>query len=227
MTHKIAHDSIDLLLEIMQTLRSPQGCPWDAEQTPESLAPYIIEEACELVDAIEGGNLEQIKDELGDLLLQVVFQAQIFSEREQFCFEDIAQGIADKLIRRHPHVFEDRNKKTGRVELDKQWEEIKQKESTQTKSCLADHLPGKLPALQHAQKLISKTHKIDRSDELPETGGVLSVISKQNAYDINLDEETIGQTIFAMTMLAHDAGIDAETALRKTTKKILLKLDNK
>jgi MazG family protein len=211
----------------MQTLRSPQGCPWDAEQTPESLAPYIIEEACELVDAIEGGNLEQIKDELGDLLLQVVFQAQIFSEREQFCFEDIAQGIADKLIRRHPHVFEDRNKKTGRVELDKQWEEIKQKESTQTKSCLADHLPGKLPALQHAQKLISKTHKIDRSDELPETGGVLSVISKQNAYDINLDEETIGQTIFAMTMLAHDAGIDAETALRKTTKKILLKLDNK
>ena len=107
MTQKNPHNGIDLLLEIMSTLRGPGGCPWDAEQTPESLAPYILEEACELIDAIEAGDKNEIMDELGDLLLQVVFQARIFEENGLFDFDDVANTISEKLIRRHPHVFKE------------------------------------------------------------------------------------------------------------------------
>ena len=93
------------LLATMHALRAPGGCPWDAAQTPESLAPYIIEEACESIEAIETGTPEMIADELGDLLLQIVFQAEIAAERGQFDFADVAAGINAKLVRRHPHVF--------------------------------------------------------------------------------------------------------------------------
>jgi uncharacterized protein YabN with tetrapyrrole methylase and pyrophosphatase domain len=98
MTHKYTQNKVDSLLKIMQTLRAPDGCPWDAEQTPESLTSYILEEACELIDAIEHGDQKLILDELGDLLLQVVFLAQIFDERGQFDFHDVAAGIAEKLV---------------------------------------------------------------------------------------------------------------------------------
>lgn len=214
------------LLEIMRALRAPKGCPWDIEQTPESLAPYIIEEACELVDAIEAGDPRHVCDELGDLLLQIVFQAQIFAERKQFAFNEVAQGIAEKLVRRHPHVFVDENNITERQELDQQWENIKRSESTHNKSCLADHLPSKLPALQYTQKLISKARKNNLDNKLPNYRDSFDHLTSQaQPVDTPELEEVIGQVLYQIARLACDAGVDAESALRKKAKNILGQLD--
>jgi len=227
MTHKNPHKSIDALLKIMRDLRAPDGCPWDAEQTPESLAPYILEEACELIDAIEEGDMELILDELGDLLLQVVFQAQIFSERRQFDFYDVSACIAEKLLRRHPHVFARENYDFTETELDTQWETIKRSEATHNKSCLADHLPGKLPALQRAQKMIARMNKAGRQDELTnfrEISEKTQWLADQDMA-VTVDEETLGLLLLQIVRISHDAGLDAESALRKTTRKLLQQLD--
>ncbi|MGK2907545.1 MAG: MazG family protein [Desulfuromonadales bacterium] len=228
MTHKNPRASLDALLDIMQALRAPHGCPWDAKQTPESLTPYILEEACELIDAIEEGSTELILDELGDLLLQVVFQAQIFNEQQQFDFHDVVAGIAEKLVRRHPHVF-DRDKPAVHVsELDKQWAAIKRSESTHNKSCLADHLPNKLPALQRAQKLVAKTCQAGRQSELPDADQklLLQMIGTKDGYEsCPLDEAALGQILFQLVRCAYDADLDAEAALRKTTQKTIKQLD--
>jgi MazG family protein len=229
MTHKDTLNSINYLLEIMQALRAPDGCPWDAQQTPESLTSFILEESCELIDAIEEGSLEHILDELGDLLLQVVFLSQIFSERKKFNFDDVASRIADKLVRRHPHVFE--QNKTGKViaELDKQWHDIKRSETTHRKNCMADHLPTKLPALQRTQKLVSSAYRAERQAELPNTDDDLlrKFIKLDDNTINNLDESTLGQALFLLVKLAHNANIDAEAALRKTTRQVIRHLDRK
>ena len=243
MTHKDTRNSVDSLLKIMQELRAPDGCPWDAEQTPESLASYILEEACELIEAIEEGNPEPILDELGDLLLQVVFQAQIFSERDQFDFYDVTTGIADKLVRRHPHVFnrdshvfnQDRSEmltdqldNQRATQLDKQWDKIKRSEATYNKTCLADHLPSTLPSLQRAQKLVSKAYRSDRLAELPSSHEKLlqRIIGAQDDNNnLQFDEDTLGLALFHLVRLAHDANIDAETALRKLTRKTIQEFD--
>jgi len=228
MAHKNTLNNMDSLLEIMQVLRAPNGCPWDAEQTPESLAPFILEEACELIDAVEEGTPEFIQDELGDLLLQVVFQAQIFNERGLFDFHDVASGIADKLVRRHPHVFDRENTKVHAAELDKQWDKIKQSEATHNKTCLADHLPSKLPALQRAQKLISKAFRTGRQAELPaaeQKWRQQIYASHETNESWQPDEEALGQALFSLVMKAHDSNLDAETALRKTTQKVIRHLD--
>jgi MazG family protein len=227
MTHKIPRKSIDTLLEIMHDLRAPDGCPWDAEQTPESLAPYILEEACELIDAIEEGDPELILDELGDLLLQVVFQAQIFTERRLFDFYDVSTCIAEKLLRRHPHVFAREIQHASATELDTQWEKIKSSETTHNKSCLADHLPNKLPALQRAQKLIARTYNAERHRELPDGNEIPGQPHwfAENEKDFVLDEESLGRLLLQVVRMSHDAGLDAETALRKTTRTLLHKLD--
>lgn len=220
MTQKNTHNGLDSLLKIMKTLRQPGGCPWDAAQTPESLAPYILEEACELVDVIEAGNTELILDELGDLLLQVVFQAQIFRERQHFDFNDVAEAIASKLIRRHPHVFEPTNEKKSNEELNQQWEEIKRSEGSNIKSCLADHLPTKLPALQRAQKLIAKAHKTNRQQELPQN------LSANSGQQEPISEEQLGNALFQLVCSAYDAGLDAESALRKMVARTVHSMDH-
>lgn len=228
MAHKTTNENLDSLLKIMQALRAREGCPWDIEQTPESLAPYIIEEACELIDAIESGNEDLILEELGDLLLQVVFQAQIFSEREKFDFDDVAATIADKLIRRHPHVFNRCASGTTGQDLDQQWEDIKQNESTQKKSCIADHLPANLPALQRAQKLISRARKSEPQVELPDVSKQLKELCIAGDGQIgHVTKDDIGQALFHIVKLAHEAGIDAEGALRNTTRLMLHELDSK
>ena len=228
MTHKSTLNNLDSLLEIMQALRAPDSCPWDAEQTPESLAPFILEEACELIDVIEEGAPELILDELGDLLLQVVFQAQIFKERGLFDFHDVATGIADKLVRRHPHVFDQNYTKSHAVELDQQWDDIKQSEATHTKSCMADHLPNNLPALQRAQKLVSKAIRVGRQTELPEVDQhqlLQRYLPEEGKVNIQPDEEALGAALFHLVKLAHEANLDAESALRKFTKKTVKHLD--
>ena len=228
MTHNNTCNSLDSLLNIMQALRAPNGCPWDTKQTSESLTPFILEEACELIDAIEEGSTELILDELGDLLLQVVFQAQIFKEQQQFDFYDVATGIAEKLVRRHPHVFAQDIPKVHVSELDRQWDEIKRSEATHNKSCLADHLPSKLPALQRAQKLIVKTYQVGRQEELPAFHQDLlqqMSNSKNCTEGWQLDEEALGQILFQLVRLAHEANLDAEAALRKISRKALKRLD--
>lgn len=229
MTHKDTHNSVDSLLKIMQALRSSDGCPWDRQQTPESLTPYILEEACELIDAIEQGSPEHILDELGDLLLQVVFQAQIFKEKNQFDFNDVAAGITDKMLRRHPHVFDRNGSETHADDLNKQWDEIKRSEATHNKISMADHLPRNLPALQRAQKLIARTYRVNRQTELFKVHQKLTQ-TMSHPGDSNessqLDEEALGQALFQLVILAHDARLDAETALRKITQKTVNHLDS-
>jgi MazG family protein len=228
MTHKNTPQKLEALLQIMKALRAPNGCPWDIEQTSDSLTPYILEEACELIDAIEAKNPEIILDELGDLLLQVVFLAQIHEEQGLFNFNDVAAGIGDKLIRRHPHVFEREETSTPEDELDQQWDRIKASESTNNKSCLADHLPSNLPALQKAQKLVSKVRRNKRAAELPLMLKSLIQPGHEESEKANqqLSEEVLGQTLFELVRLAQCAGLDAESALRKTTKKIITQIDD-
>lgn len=227
MTADNPYNGITSLLSVMRALREPGGCPWDMDQTPESLTPYILEEACELIDAIESGDTALILDELGDLLLQVVFQAQIFTERQQFDFHDVANGIADKLRRRHPHVFAPRTVDVSVETLDVQWERIKRSETTYKKSCFADHLPSRLPALQKAQKLVARAHKTGRERDFPEDPPVLNLSPHHSGQtgDAVMNEETLGRMLFQLVRLAQNSGLDAETALRRFTRDLLETLD--
>ena len=147
------------LLDIMARLRDPQsGCPWDVQQTMQSLTRYTIEEAYEAVDAIERGAPDEIKDELGDLLFQIVFYAQIGNEARQFDFTDIANAISDKMVRRHPHVFGDAT--TDNTGLAEQWEAIKAQERKHAPPALLDSVPTGLPALMYAQKIQKKCARV-------------------------------------------------------------------
>jgi uncharacterized protein YabN with tetrapyrrole methylase and pyrophosphatase domain len=201
------------LLATMQALRAPGGCPWDAGQTPESLTPYIIEEACEAVEAIETGEPARVVDELGDLLLQIVFQAQIFAERQQFDFADVAAAITKKLQRRHPHVFAGDSAAGSAEELARQWERIKQAEQagdSATGRSVA-HLPSHLPALQRAQKLVNRARRGSfNADALPPCG----------AGATGLSEEALGFSLLALVQQAEACGLDAEQALRRLLQKL-------
>lgn len=146
--------AVNKLLQIMATLRAANGCQWDRKQTPQSLKPYILEEAYELLEAIDTGDPECICDELGDLLLQVVFQAQIFSEADVFSLKDVADSISSKLERRHPHLFA----AASHEEHQHRWEEIKQQERAARgqSNKVADRIPNTLPALKRADKALQK-----------------------------------------------------------------------
>lgn len=228
MTHEKHAGDIRRLLEIMQRLRAPDGCPWDAEQTPESLTTYIQEEACELIDAIEQHSTEHILDELGDLLLQVVFIAQIFREREAFDFGDVVARISDKLVRRHPHVFDQAGDALRNTDLDRQWDQIKQAESTGKKSCLADHLPSRLPALQRAQKLLARLERDGRGAELADLRSSLEprLAAVAGFTQQPIEASRLGELLFALVRVAHTCGIDAESALRQATRATLDDLES-
>ena len=155
------------LVAIIEQLRNPErGCPWDLKQTPKTLTPYVVEEAYEVVDAIHYGSKEDIEEELGDLLLQVVLQAQIFKEQGDFDLEDIARGIADKMVRRHPHVFGDRTADTPEA-VNANWEEIKAQEKAQKPGASDTHLLSpqlegyakSMPPLDGAMKISRKAAK--------------------------------------------------------------------
>jgi MazG family protein len=203
------------LLATMHALRAPGGCPWDAEQTPESLAPYLLEEACETIEAIESGAQGMIADELGDLLLQIVFQAEIAGEHGQFDFADVAAGINAKLVRRHPHVFGGSDGAATADDLARQWETIKRAEQSgpaQRPPNPLGHLPGNLPALQRAQKLVGRARRngVDIDRWLP-----------TQAVGEKIDEEKLGKALLALVGQAELSGLDAEQILRRTVQKIL------
>lgn len=217
------------LLDIMRQLRDPEsGCPWDVEQTMASLTRYTIEEAYEVADAIESGDMGEIKDELGDLLFQVVFYAQIATEHGDFDFDDIAKAISDKLVRRHPHVFASQS--TAVDDLGAQWEAIKAQEKAskgQSDESILDKVPSGLPALMLAQKLQKQCAKVgfDWHDAFPVIDKVIEEINEvrdeliQERINQQAVEEEIGDLLFAVVNLARHCDVDADTALRNASHK--------
>jgi ATP diphosphatase len=230
------------LIEIMAALRTPgSGCPWDLEQNFATIAPYTIEEAYEVADAISRGDLDDLKDELGDLLLQVVFHARMAQEQGVFAFPDVVQAITEKLIRRHPHVFGDsRGLDTGEVNV--QWDAIKAQERA-AKAAKADAggtpapdaasrrdgtlsgVPAGLPALTRALKLQQKAGKVGFDWNDPKA--VLAKI-REETQEIEAELESgkrddieaeIGDLMFAVVNLARHLDIDTESALRTTNLK--------
>ena len=197
------------LVEVMNTLRSPGGCPWDAEQTHESLLKYLLEESYEFVDATQSGNRVDMREELGDVLLQVYFHARMAEEHptDPFSIEDVAQGIADKLIRRHPHVFAGVEVR-GSQEVLENWEEIKKKEKGRTSPL--DGVAMSQPALPLVEKLLYRAEKYSVAVSTPESISI----------DGAADEGAVGQALLAVIAWAHANGIDAEAALRKEAMRI-------
>ena len=197
------------LVEVMNTLRSPGGCPWDAEQSHESLLKYLLEESYEFVDAVQSGNRVDMREELGDVLLQVYFHARMAEEHpsDPFSIEDVAQGIADKLIRRHPHVFEGVEVRDAQEVLEN-WEEIKKKEKGRTSPL--DGVAMSQPALPLIEKLLYRAEKYNVDVETP----------KSVSIDGAADEGAVGQALLAVIAWANSDGIDAEAALRKEAMRI-------
>lgn len=220
-------DQMQRLIDIMAALRDPErGCPWDKEQTFSSIVPFTIEETYEVVEAIDQGDMASLKEELGDLLFQVVFYAQMAKEKSEFDFDDIVEGICTKLKRRHPHVFAN-GAVNGAEEQSKAWEQFKQQERSdkakiaQRRLSVMDDIPSALPGLMRAVKLQRRAAKV--GFDWPNIGPVLAKIEEELAevrYELEhggsqqrLSDE-IGDLIFACTNLARHTKVDPEVAMR-------------
>jgi len=218
---------IDRLLEIMRQLRGPGGCPWDREQTLDSLKSNLIEETYEVIDAIESGDRDELRGELGDLLLQVVFQAQICDEAGQFNFDDVVNGISDKLVRRHPHVFGDVKADTS-GEVLRNWEKIKKTEKdAETPRSLVEGIPRHLPALAKAH-LVQK--RVARAGfEWDEIGGVVDKLDEELAEvkeamaqkDASAIREELGDLMFSVVNLSRYLGHEPEEILNENIAKFM------
>ncbi len=214
--------NIDDLVWLMQKLRSDEGCPWDKKQTPQSLTTYIIEEAYELVEAINQGEPEKILEELGDLLFQIVFQAQIFSEQKKFDLYDVIDRIYQKMIYRHPHVFGDKTI-TEPEEVKKQWVELKRK-SKQGASVLGD-VPKSLPALLRARRITDNASQVGFDWE--NTSQVLAKVEEEfkelkSAIEKSEQEKIeheLGDLLFALVNLSRFLKVNPEDALKKATER--------
>lgn len=192
------------LAEVMDELRSPGGCPWDAEQTHESLLKYLLEESYEFVDAVHGDNRAHMREELGDVLLQVYFHARIAEEDpvDPFSIQDVAQAIADKLIRRHPHVFAGVVVQDS-IEVLQNWEDIKREEKGRTSAL--DGIAMAQPALPLIEKLLYRASQY----------GVDVVTPDAIDFGGSASESTVGQALLTVIAWANANGVDAESALRK------------
>lgn len=214
------------LQQVMTQLRNPEsGCPWDLKQNMTSLIPYTIEETYEVVDAIQSGNWQSIKDELGDLLFQVVFYAQLAREELQFELDDIAAHTAEKLISRHPHVFgTDAERNLSDAEIKAQWEQIKQQERTKkdAKGSVFDDIPSQLPSILKAAKLQKRAASVgfDWTEAEPVYAKVDEEIQEvKEATDQNHIEEEIGDLLFAVVNLARHKQVNPEAALQRANDK--------
>lgn len=216
----------DRLVDLMATLRAPDGCPWDRAQTRESLRPYVLEEAYEVVEAIDRGDADAIREELGDLLFQVVFQAQIGQERGQFDIERISRGIVEKMRRRHPHVFGDGHAADER-EADLSWELIKTREraARDGRASVLDGVPTALPSLVRAARLSDKASHV--GFDWPDVRGVLDKIREELAEleealagDGDVEHE-LGDLLFAAANLGRTVGVGPEDALRQANERFI------
>jgi len=212
----------------MSQLRDKEnGCEWDKEQTFQSIAPHTIEEAYEVVDAINRSNIPDLEDELGDLLLQVVFLSQIASEDNLFNFNDVVQTITRKLIRRHPYVFSEKRDHSSEEQMD-QWEEIKQEERELKKqSGILDGIAINLPALKRSQKIQKRAAKV--GFDWPDSKGVFKKIKEEireleeaiESKDQESMKEEVGDLLMIITNLAHRLDVDSEEALKGSNEKFI------
>jgi XTP/dITP diphosphohydrolase len=202
------------LVEVMDRLRSPGGCPWDAEQTHESLIKYLLEESYEFIDAIETDDREGLREELGDVLLQVYFHSRIAQDHptDPFTIEDVARGIADKLISRHPHVFENLEV-SGTDEIIENWEAIKAREKGRTSAI--DGIAMSQPALPLVSKIFYRAEKYNVDLHVPEF-----------ATDRPATDETVGEALASVVAWAHANGIDPENALRAEARKMIAQIQS-
>ena len=226
-------NAITQLQYLMKCLRDEQfGCAWDKKQTYKTIAPYTLEEAYEVLDAIEREDFEHLKEELGDLLFQVIFYAQIAEEELRFSFEDVAAGIVNKMLRRHPHVFPNADirrfgepTRLSEQEIAEQWQQIKAQEKGHKQASMLADVPVSMPALMQAVKIQQKVSKV--GFDWPEIGPVFDkireeldeleeAIKEQNQAHI---EEEMGDVLFAMTNLSRHLKVSPDVALNKTNVK--------
>ena len=221
--------AVDRLNAIMARLRDSEGgCPWDVEQTFATIAPYTIEEAYEVADAIERGDWDELKSELGDLLFQVVFHARMAEEQGLFAFDDVANAIADKLERRHPHVFGDEAARPDGAAQKARWEDIKAEErQSKAQHGVLDDVPVGLPALHRAAKLTKRAARV--GFDWPSTDEVFAKLDEEVAElkaeiaagDTAKAAEEMGDLLFVVANLARKLGVEPEDALRATNAKFV------
>ena len=211
---------------IVRRLRGPGGCPWDARQTPETLKTYLLEEAYETVEALESGDPEKIKEELGDLLLHLVFISDLYEERGDFSFTDVAAGITAKMIHRHPHVFAGEEAKT-REDLSRIWDRAKAQEGKGNKKASLEKVSTALPALVQAQRLGEAAARL--GFDWPSVQGALDKVEEEwqefrralTAPPHDAKEEELGDLLFSLVNVARFLNIDSEGALRRTIYKFM------
>ena len=219
----------DRLKAIMVRLRDPNGgCPWDVEQTFATIAPYTIEEAYEVADAIERGDMGELKTELGDLLFQVVFHARMAEEQGLFAFDDVAEAMCGKLVRRHPHVFADEDPQISGPAQKLRWEDIKAAErASKAQHGVLDDVPVGLPALHRAAKLTKRAARV--GFDWPSTDEVFDKLDEEVAElrveiaagDLDKAREEMGDLLFVVANLARKLGVEPEDALRGANAKFV------
>ena len=228
----LIHDpdaGIERLLEIMRRLRDPDtGCPWDIEQDFASIAPYTIEEAYEVADAIERRAWDELPGELGDLLLQTVYHTQMGTEAGQFTFQTVVRAISDKMVARHPHVFGNDSRDKSAEQQTKDWEAIKAAErSGKAQVGALDGVAANLPALLRAVKLQNRAARV--GFDWPDAGQVVDkiveeageLVEARDLHDADKMEDEFGDLLFVMANLARHLGVDPEAALRRTNAKFI------
>jgi tetrapyrrole methylase family protein/MazG family protein/ATP diphosphatase len=214
--------TVTRLVGVMRRLLAPDGCPWDREQTFESMRRYVLEEACEVIDAVDGKSRDHLKEELGDLLLQIVFMAELGRREGAFALDDVVAGIVEKLVSRHPHVFGDLDAKTAEEVL-RNWEKIKAQEKKDRG--ILSGVPRSLPALVRAQRIGEKVQRVgfDWADAKGSRAKVHEEVTELDkaieSGDADAIEEEMGDVLFALVNLSRHVKVDAEGSLRRTIDK--------
>jgi tetrapyrrole methylase family protein/MazG family protein len=226
-----AHNDLDnefkKLVELMAALRGPEGCPWDRKQTPGSLKPFLVEECYEVIDALDEGRPDKVKEELGDLLFQIIFHARIAEEAGQFSMQDVITSIHEKMTRRHPHVFGDEKLATDKEVL-ANWEEIKKKEKGhEDRKSILEGVPKELPSLLRAHRLQERAARVGfdwnhLNEALPkldeEIAEFKESLKEENSGKI---EEELGDLFFTLVNISRFLGVNPDEALRKTISKFI------
>jgi tetrapyrrole methylase family protein/MazG family protein len=215
------HQQYAELRAIIARLRAPDGCPWDREQTHSSLRPYVIEEAFEVVGALDEGDIASLPEELGDLLLQIVLHAQLAEEAGEFTMTDVIRGLSEKLVRRHPHVFGDIELETA-DQVNRQWDELKRAERAEEAKSALSGVPRAMPALSYAQTLLRRAEKAgfawpDRRDVIEKLGEELEELAAATSKEQT--KEGFGDLLLNIANYARYLDIDAEEALREASHK--------
>jgi tetrapyrrole methylase family protein / MazG family protein len=228
-----ASEAIERLLGIMERLRGPGGCPWDREQTLHTLRPYVLEETYEVLEAIDAGDPRDHCEELGDLLLQIVFQAQLRKEEGRFEFADVATAISEKLVSRHPHVFGDTEVKDAEGVL-RQWAALKreEKKAKGRGESVLEGVPKEMPALARADRLTEKASRV--GFDWPDAAGAREKVTEElreldeavAANDTRAVEHEVGDLLFAVANLSRKLGVPPEEALRGTVARFIARFEH-